>query len=143
MNRVAFSLAIGVLAAAAPAGVAAAEKAIQIPLPSLTVRIDSGFKPKALSRNEPTPIAFSVSGDIRTFNGERPPALQELVLESDKNIAIDVKGVPTCRSNGLDPTDPASAKTACKPAIVGHGHLAVQIAFPGTTAITAQASSRS
>ncbi len=124
--------------AAVLGGVAAAAKPAYIPLPDLKVSIDSGFTPRMLSRTEPTPIAFYVSGDIGTFSHARPPALRELILESDKNIAIDVKGVPTCRSKGLDPTDPASVKTVCKPAIVGHGHLAVQIAFPGITAIPAR-----
>jgi hypothetical protein len=138
VNRVSFSLAIGALAAAVLGSFAAAAKPVHIPLPDPDVRIDSAVKPRVLSRTNPTPIVFSLSGNIRSISGSHPPALHELILESDKNIAIDVKEVPTCRSNGLVPPDPASAKAACKPAIVGHGHLAAQIALPGTTAVPAQ-----
>lgn len=138
MKRVAFSLAIGVLATAVLGGVAAAAKPVYVPLPDLEARIDSAVKPTALSRTEPTPIAFGLFGNIRNLSGLHPPALRELILESDKNIAIDVKGVPTCRSNGLISSDIAQVEARCRPAIIGSGHLTAQIAFPGMAPVPAQ-----
>lgn len=130
MNRVAFFLTIGVLVAAVWGGVAAAAKPIYIPIPSLEVRIDGGFKPKALSRKNPTPVTFNLSGEIKRIDGEHPPALRKLILESDRNTAIDVEGLPRCTAGKLKLTDIAGAKAACRPAILGGGRLTIQLAFP-------------
>jgi hypothetical protein len=112
------------------AGIAIAEKPVKVRAGNLELTFNGGFMPKALSKKKPTPIKFNISGKVRTLDGSHPPALKEFVLEADKNAAINVKGVPTCRSSQLQSRDSAGAKAACRPAIIGTGAAKAQIQFP-------------
>ncbi|MGB7684733.1 MAG: hypothetical protein WBL45_03025 [Solirubrobacterales bacterium] len=123
-----FILAIGVLAGAVLAGIAAAKPTVII-VGDLKATFDGGFKPKALSKTKPTPITFFISGKIENLKGEHPPALKEFILESDKNAAINVKGLPTCTSGQLQSTNTAAAEAACGPAIIGSGNATAGIEF--------------
>jgi hypothetical protein len=97
---------------------------------NLKMTFDGDFKPSKLSKKKLTPITLSASGKIQTKDGSFPPALKEVVLESDKNGTIDTKGVPTCTSGKLQSTDTKAAKKACKSAIIGTGETLVGIKFP-------------
>ena len=85
-----------------------------------------------------TPISLSASGDIKTLNGEHPPALKEFVLESDKNATIEVKGLPVCKSSQLQSQDTKHAEAICKSAIIGTGQATASIAFPEQAPILAK-----
>jgi hypothetical protein len=122
-------LALGVLAGAVLVGVAAAKPTV-IVVGDLKATFDGGFKPKALSKTKPTPIAFFISGKIENLEGKHPPALTEFILESDKNATIDVKGLPTCKAGKLQSTTTAAAEASCGPAIIGSGRATAGIAFP-------------
>ncbi|HEV7562308.1 MAG TPA: hypothetical protein VGO24_02290 [Solirubrobacterales bacterium] len=91
---------------------------------------DGGFSPKTMSKTQLTPIAFEAEGTIKTLDGTHPPALKEVVLEADKNTAVNVKGYPTCKSGQLQSQDTAHAEAICKSAIIGKGTTKVEIAFP-------------
>jgi hypothetical protein len=90
----------------------------------------AGFSPKALSKATPTPIALKLSGQIKTSDGTHPPALRELILETDRNGAIDVKGLPVCRLGVMEERNTSSANEVCPDAIVGGGTMNVEVAFP-------------
>jgi len=102
-------------------------KTIYIPLPATELKVNAGFAPKVLARTKPTPIAFEVSGDITRLDGAHIQALREFILESDRNVAIDVKGLPTCRPKKLRSADPDQAEASCRPAMIGSGHLAIEL----------------
>jgi hypothetical protein len=91
---------------------------------------DGGFSPKTLSKTELTPIAFTAEGKIKTLDGTHPPALKEVLLEADKNTAVNVKGYPTCESSQLQAQDTAHAEDTCRSAIIGNGKAKAVIAFP-------------
>jgi hypothetical protein len=122
--------ALAVLIVMAAIGVAAAEKPVHVIAGELELTFNGGFKPKALSRTKPTPITFNISGDIKTKSGGHPPALQEFLLETDKNASIDVKGVPTCSAGKIESTTTHQAELACPTAIIGSGQATAGIAFP-------------
>jgi hypothetical protein len=90
----------------------------------------AGFSPKALSKTTPTPIALKLSGQIKTADGTHPPALRELILETDRNGAIDVKGLPICKLGLVEERSTALANEVCPSAIVGRGTMDVEVAFP-------------
>lgn len=96
----------------------------------IEVEYDGGFSPKALPKNKFTPISFFLWSKIRQVEGKHPPAIREFQLEGDKNVKIDVKGVPTCKSGQLQATTSSAAKKACGPALVGSGTTEVEVQFP-------------
>jgi len=133
------TMALGALAALVVAGIATAagEKPVVVRAGNLKLTFNGGFTPKVLSKTKPTPIKLNVSGKIATLNGEHPPALKEFLLETDKNGAVNVKGLPTCKSSQLQAQDTKHAEAICRPAIIGTGTTDVSIAFPEQAPIPA------
>jgi hypothetical protein len=109
---------------------AAGEGPVTVQVGNLKFTANGGFTPKALSKSKQTPISLTAEGKIATTDGSHPPALQEVVLESDKNGEINVKGLPTCTSGKLQSRDTKAAEAACGPAIIGNGQTTVEVAFP-------------
>jgi len=98
---------------------------------NLKISLNGGFSPTALpKKGKPAPITLNVSGEIGTTDGTHPPALKEVVVETDKHGSIDVKGLPTCTSGKLQAQDTASAEKICKKAIIGKGKTNVEVEFP-------------
>jgi hypothetical protein len=121
---------LGIVIVGALAGIAGAEKPVHAVVGNIETTFNGGFKPKALSKTKLTPITFEISGDIKTKDGTHPPALKEFVLETDKNAAIDVAGIPTCTAAKLQSTNTQQAEKVCKASIIGSGHATAEIAFP-------------
>jgi len=96
---------------------------------NIEVEYDGGFSPKAMPKNKLTPISFFLWSKIRTLDGKHPPAIREFQLQGDKNVAIDVKGVPTCTSGKLQSQTTSAARKVCGPAIVGSGTTEVEVEF--------------
>ncbi len=117
----------GVLAAFVLVSGASAETAT---VGNIKFTADGGFSPKALPKKQLAPIALTAKGKIQTVDGTHPPALKEVVLDTDRNGAIDVRGYPTCTSGKLQSQDTKAAKAICRKAIIGSGNTKVQIAFP-------------
>jgi hypothetical protein len=53
-----------------------------------------------------------------------------LILETDRNGAIDVKGLPVCRLGVMEERNTSSANEVCPDAIVGGGTMNVEVALP-------------
>jgi hypothetical protein len=131
------TMALGALIALTVAGIATAEKPVKVRAGNLDLTFNGGFTPKALSKTKLTPITLNVSGKIRTVDGTHPPAMKEFDLEADKNSAVDVTGVPTCKSSQLQSQDTKHAEAICKSAIIGSGQATASIAFPEQAPIPA------
>lgn len=124
------TLALGAALAVAFAGIATAEKPTIVQVGNLKLTLNGGFKPKKLPKNKLAPITLNVSGKIDTVDGKHAPALQEVVVETDKNGAVNAKGLPVCTSGKLQAQDTTAAKKACPNAIVGEGITNVEVEFP-------------
>ena len=118
--------AISLLAAA----VAVAEKPTVVKAGNLVLTLNGGVKPKALSKTVMEPITLNISGTIATADGTHPPALKEVIVDTDKNGTVDARGVPLCKQGQLEATTTATAEKACKAAIVGLGTTDVEVEFP-------------
>jgi hypothetical protein len=103
---------------------------IVVEVGNLKLTFDGGFSPEALPKSKPTPISFYLSGKFQTKDGTHPPALREFYLEGDKNVTIDVKGIPVCPAAKLQSTDTKHAEAACPKSIIGRGKTKVEIEFP-------------
>jgi hypothetical protein len=125
-------LAMGALVAVAAVGIATAaggEGPVTVKVGEMELIADGGFLPKALSKTEQTPIAVQASGEVRMLDGSHPPAIREIIIETDKNGEAHTKGIPTCKSGQLQATDTAAALKACKSALIGEGTAVAQVAF--------------
>jgi hypothetical protein len=128
-NRASLFAVLGLVFVLALTGIALAAKPTRIRVGNLEGIFNGGFSPKALSKTKLTPITFNISGEIKDITGAHPPALREFILETDKNGAIDVKGLPTCTASKLQATTTDAAEAACGPAIIGSGQATAGIAF--------------
>ncbi len=114
-------------------GVAAAQKYPPTIIQSgnLKITLNGGFTPTALpKKGKPAPIALNINGEIAAVDGTHPPALKEVVVETDKHGSINVKGLPVCTSGKLQAQDTAHAEQICKKAIIGKGKTNVEVEFP-------------
>lgn len=121
--------ALVALAILAVAAVAVAEKPTVVQVGNLRLTINGGVTPKALSKTKMEPIALNVSGKIENVDGTHPPALQEAVVDTDRNGTIDARGVPTCKQGQLEAQTTANAEKICKAAIVGLGATDIEVEF--------------
>jgi hypothetical protein len=125
------TMAVAALIAVSVAGIATgADKPVTVEAGNLRVTFNGGFSPKKLPKKKFAPISLTASGKIETKDGTHPPALKEVILESDKNGAINVKGIPVCKSGKLQSRDTAAAKKACPKSIIGKGKTTVEVQFP-------------
>jgi len=120
------------LIAVSVAGIASAagEKPVTVEAGNLVFTFNGGFKPSTLPKNKLAPISLTASGQIKTKDGSHPPALKETIVETDKNGAINVKGLPVCKSSQIQSTDTNAAMKACGKALIGTGQTTAEIAFP-------------
>jgi hypothetical protein len=130
------TMAIGALIALTVAGIASAgNKPITVRSGNLEFTFNGGFSPSVLPKKTLAPIALTAEGKIKTVDGTHPPALKEVVVETDKNGAVNVKGFPKCTSGKLQSQDTAHAEAICRTAIIGKGTTNVEIAFPESAPI--------
>lgn len=140
MNKLNRRYVFGVVALAVAAvlmvtGLAAAEKPVRSRVGEIETIFNGGFSPKVLSKKKPTPVTFSISGQIIRHNEinpdeKHPPALKEFLLEGDKHAGISVKGIPTCTAGKLNSRNTTQARKICGPALIGTGKTLVGIKFP-------------
>jgi hypothetical protein len=128
-------VALAALLAAAIAGIAAASTTT-VHVGNLTLKISGEVKPKALPKTKLTPITLNVGGEISSDdpsvppNLRVPPPIKEVIVDTDKNGAVNAKGLSTCPPGRLQSTTTVQAIKACPNSIVGEGKTNVLIAFP-------------
>ncbi|MFP5389468.1 MAG: hypothetical protein ACLGG5_09240, partial [Thermoleophilia bacterium] len=106
------------------------EKPFVTTVGNLRITANATFSPTRLPVDKLAPITLNLSGKIETLNHTHPPAIQEVIFETDKNGAIDAKGLPACALGKLQAQTTANARAICKSAIVGEGTTSVEVAFP-------------
>jgi hypothetical protein len=138
-RRLALTLAIGAsLAFAAAALAVTANKPIKVIVGNLEIVANGNFSPTKLPKNKLAPITLNISGKVRTLDGKHPPALRELVVETDKNGTVNAKGLAVCASSKLQAQTSDKAREACEPALVGEGKTSVEVEFPEQRPFTAK-----
>jgi hypothetical protein len=121
-------LIIGLLSGAVAA--AAAEPPIIIVPPQIKFRFNAHITPANLPKSRRTGVSLRIDSKLSTEDGSHPPALKELSLELDKHMAVNARGLPTCRRRPLEADDTVGAEMDCKTAIVGEGRAEIEIAQP-------------
>jgi hypothetical protein len=129
------ALAAAIAVSAAAIAAAAGEKPTVVRAGNLQLTLNGGVTPKALPKGTLAPITLNVSGAIATVDHTHPPALKEVIVDTDKNGALNAKGLAVCKSSQLQSQDTKHAEAICREAIVGKGTTDVEIAFPEQTPI--------
>jgi hypothetical protein len=125
------ALAIAVVAAASAAGDGAL-----VEVNSIVLRADGGFQPQTLPRRQFVPIDFQGHVDISSRRGKPLSPLRQALIDFDRDGRLSVAGLPTCAPESIAQQGPAQARQTCRGAIVGTGHVAAAISFPGGVAQT-------
>lgn len=94
----------------------------------LVLRADGGFQPHELPRKRYAPIDFQGHFDINAKGGGQPVALQQAVIEFDRDGHLDVTGLPSCRAEQVSAAGTAEARKICAKALVGTGHIEAIVA---------------
>jgi hypothetical protein len=94
---------------------------------NLVLTADGGFTPHKLPRRTYVPIDFNGHADLKSVDGSVPPALQQAVLDFDRDGRLSTAGLPICQPSLLEEATPAEARSRCPNAIVGTGHVSALI----------------
>lgn len=97
---------------------------------NLFARFSGGITPTALPRMQRIPIAVSVAGTVKTFTGERPPALRQVRIELNRGGRLDPDALPACHYRQLADASPGRALASCGDSLVGGGFYSAMVAFP-------------
>jgi len=125
------TMALGALIAVSLAGIATAGNTpVTVKQGNLEFTFNGGFSPTTLPKNKLAPISLQASGSIKTLDGTHPPALKEVIVETDKNGTINTKGIPVCTSGKLQARDTKAAEKVCGKSIIGTGQTTVEVQFP-------------
>jgi hypothetical protein len=122
---------MGALLAAAGVLLASSAGAAMVRVGTLVLHADGGFTPQLLPKRAFAPIRFQGHGDITTTDGSQPPALQHSKIEFDRDGHLTTAGLPTCSPAKLEGTTPEQARSRCRGAIVGTGHVAAAVSLAG------------
>lgn len=127
---VAILLAFGISAATASA-------TAMVETRELRIELNAAFQPRDLPVHSFAPVQFEGSLEISKPGGGVPPALQQIVLDFDRDGRLDVSGLPTCAPEAIAAASVEEARTICKGAIVGTGKIEALVALPSGPVPTA------
>jgi hypothetical protein len=103
----------------------------------LVLRADGGFEPRDLPRHVYAPIDFQGYFDISRSGGGAPAEIEKAVIDFDRDGRLSVQGLPTCPVGRIENATTQEARSVCRGALVGTGHVAATIALPGMPPIPA------
>jgi hypothetical protein len=121
-------LLLAALAAALLVTVPAASEVIE--QGNLVISLSGKLTPTRLPRDGTTGVSVSLSAQVSTLDGGRPPQLRTITLDINRHGRLFDRGLPVCRRSQLEFTTTAGALAACGDALVGRGHVAAKIIFP-------------
>ncbi|HWT90582.1 MAG TPA: hypothetical protein VN179_05655 [Solirubrobacterales bacterium] len=104
----------------------------------LFVKFDGGIAPTSLPRDANAPISVRVDGTVKTFSGERPPALRFISIAINRGGRIETRGLPLCRRSQIEAVSSARALATCGGALVGTGRFKAAVSFPEQAALPLQ-----
>lgn len=94
------------------------------------VTVDGALSPTKLPRKGSAPVGVSVSGHIDALKQGELPQLKALSIAINSAGKLDVKGIPHCRINHINPSTTAQAEAICGNALIGEGHFSANVVLP-------------
>jgi hypothetical protein len=111
---------------------AAADGAL-VKVNSIILRADGGFQPRSLPQRRFAPIDFQGYFDVAAKGGGKPVALEEAVIDFDRDGRLSAGGLPVCPPERVAGAGTQDARAACPGAIVGEGRIEALIELPNGT----------
>ena len=102
---------------------AAASATAMVETRELRIELNAAFQPRDLPVHSFAPVQFEGSVEISKPGGGEPPALQQIVLDFDRDGRLDVGGLPTCAPESIAAASVEEARRICEGAIVGTGKI--------------------
>jgi len=121
MLTLTFTLALSIAA-----GEGASAVSTNWPHPTLNFTPGGWTSPKQLPRHEYAPIAANIFGKIKTTDGSHPSALREAVVDIDKDVRIETRGLPVCGRRKVAGNGVGDSRKACVGAVVGSGKASIE-----------------
>src|SRR5680860_973120 len=122
------TLALGVAAIAGAAST-------KIRAGNLVLTFGGTTVPKQLPKRKYAPVQTVIFGKIAPSDGTHPAALRESVVRIDKDVKLNVKGLPVCKAGQLTARNTRAANRVCGKTVLGKGLAHAEIAFPEQGAI--------
>ena len=97
---------------------------------NLILTFGGSTSPTKLPKREYAPVKAIIFVKIATSDGTHPSALREVVVDIDKDVKLNVKGLPVSKAGQLTARNTAAAKRVCGKTTLGSGIAHSQIAFP-------------
>jgi hypothetical protein len=110
---------------------AAAANAALVQVNGLILRADGTYQPQTLLKHRFSPIEFQGHFEIAAEGGGQPVALQQAVIDFDRDGRLSVGGLPVCNPDQVANASTAEAREACPGSIVGTGRIEAAISLPG------------
>ena len=92
--------------------------------------LDLGTTPAGLPEEVRVPIALELLGAIQRLDGGHPAALREVTIDLDKDVTIEIEGLPTCAFSQIARQSAGTARHRCRSAIVGQGVAQIGVGLP-------------
>lgn len=131
MSHAALIRRTGVLLTLVALFVATGASGALVKVNGIVLHADGGFQPQSLPRHRFVPIDFQGYFDISAQGGGQPVALEQAVIDFDRDGRLSTGGLPACPAERVANAGPAEARRTCAGAIVGRGQLGVSVAFLG------------
>ena len=130
MRRRALALLLGAALLVGAIVTAGAGATAMVETREIRLEVNAAFQPRALPKHSFAPVQFEGFLDIGKPGGGEPPALEQIVLDFDRDGRLDVAGLPTCAPESIAAASVEEARALCKGAIVGTGEVEALVALP-------------
>ena len=94
------------------------------------VTVDGGLEPTKLPRRGEVPVAVSVKGAIAATKTGSLPQLKAIRIAINKAGTLNVKGIPHCRINKINPSTTQQALAICRSSLIGEGDFSADVVLP-------------
>jgi hypothetical protein len=94
------------------------------------VAVDGSLSPTSLPRKGSAPVSVSVSGNIDSLDEASLPQLQKMTVAINSAGHLDLKGIPHCRINHINPSTNQEALAACGSSLIGEGSFSADVKLP-------------
>jgi hypothetical protein len=111
-------------------GAAVAGATALVETQEVRLKVNAAFQPRALPAKSYAPVRFSGFLEVAKPGGGQPPALDQIVLDFDRDGRLETAGLPTCTPESVAQASVEEARSICKGAIVGTGKIEALVALP-------------
>jgi hypothetical protein len=135
-RRLRRTLPLLLIGAAGAAFAAGAGASAMVETHELRLELNAAFQPRDLPAHSFAPVQFQGDVAVTKPGGGEPPALQQIVVDFDRDGRLDAGGLPTCAPEQIATASVEEARRICKGAIVGTGKIEALVGLASGTVPT-------